>query len=246
VDGAVITIYGTWEVYGYPEYWTWAGEITTDIDGLASVLVGEYNPYGYAITSPIGDEPGGNYLNIGVEQTLPYEVYEIPDVVPGTMPAQAEVTEIDPLDAPELTLDYAFEVASYRTAGDGAYEGSFYIHHHDGGRLDAFVVDPVNYARFVDEEPFEAVIAEIAATDSATDVGLPVGEGWVLVLSNRAALASTMVGTLQVDVSDPAEGVVLDGVEPLDLPFRIPAGEHLAVELAPAEAWRWDAAGRAP
>ncbi len=233
VDGAVITLYGTWEVYGYPEYWAWAGEITTDIDGLASVLVGEYNPYGYAITSPIGDEPGGNYLNIGVEQTLPYEVYAIPDSVPGEMPALAAVTEIDPLDETELTLAYSFEVASYRTAGDGAYEGSFLVH-HEGGRLDAFVVDPANYARFVDEEPFEAVAAEFAATDGGADLDLPVGDGWVLILSNRTTLASTMVGTVQVEVSSLGGGVGLDGVEPLDLPFRIPAGEHLAVELAPS------------
>ena len=233
VDGALITIYGTWEVYGYPNYWTWAGEITTDLDGHASVLVGEYNPYGYSITSPIGDEPGGNYLNIGVDQTLPYEVYPIADSVPGTMPLQADATAVDPADDPDVTLEASFSVTSHRIEGDGAYTGTFLIH-HDGGRLDAFVLDAANYDLFTADEPFEAAAVEIGVTDSDLAVDLPLGDGWLLVLSNRATLAATMVGTLSVGataVGDPWP----EDPTPLDLPFRIPAGEHLAVELAPGE-----------
>jgi len=234
VDGAVITIYGTWEVYGYPEAWAWAGEITTGLDGRASALVGEYNPYGYSISSPLGDNPEGNYLYVGVEQTLPYETYAIADDVPGVMPPLPDVTEVASADTAELSLDFTFDVESHRVAADGAYEGSFSIA-EEGGRLDAFVVDAANYALFLDDEPFEAAYAETEITAGAAIVQLPLAEGWVLVLSNRTSLATTMIGDLAVDVTALQDDAWPEEVTPLDTALRIPPGEHLAVELAPSE-----------
>ena len=233
VDGALVTIYGTWEVYGYPESWAWAGEVTTGLDGRASAPVGEYNPYGYAITSPIGDSPGGNYLTIGVDQTLPYETYTIVDDVPGTMPSQADVSEATQSEVAELALEYTFEVEGHRVAADGAYEGSFSIA-QDGGRLDAFVLDAANYALFLDDQPFEAVVADTAVAAGATTVQLPLGDGWLLVLSSRTALATTMIGDLAVGASALDDTAWPEEIPALEIPFRIPPGEHLAVELAPS------------
>jgi len=232
VDGAIIFIYGTWEVYGYPNEWAWAGEVVTDLDGRASTLVGEYNPYGYSIYTPIGDEPGGNYLKVGIDETLPNEVYLIADGVDGTMPPRPEASVVEPDDA-TVALSFGFEVESYRVAADGAYTGSFSLE-HDGGRLDAFVVDADNYERFLDDEEFEAWAVEQDASSADVTVDVPHSDDWTLVLSNRDTLASTMVGSLTVSVA-PAGDVTWIGDEPapIETRLRIPPGEHLAIELAP-------------
>ena len=59
VDGASITIFGTWAVYGHGDAWTYASETVTDIDGYALATVGKHNPYGYAVYSSVADLPGG-------------------------------------------------------------------------------------------------------------------------------------------------------------------------------------------
>ncbi len=234
VDGAMISIYGTWEVYGYPDQWAWAGEVVTDLDGQASTIVGEYNPYGYIVSSSVGEYPGGDLLDVGVWETLPYETYTIVTDLEGTTPARPEADEVDPADDAAVTLTASFAVESYRVAADGAYTGTF-SREFDGGRLDAFVMDDDSYAAFLDDEDFAAwaVTQDAGEADIAVDV--PHTDGWVLVLSNRDTLASTMVGWLQVAI-EPAGDVEWtgDAAQPaLDMRLRIPPGDHLAIELAP-------------
>ena len=231
VDGAIIFIYGTWEVYGYPDEWAWAGEVVTDLDGRASTLVGEYNPYGYSIYTPIGDEPGGNYLKIGVDQSQPNAFYLIGDNVDGTMPARPEATQVD-ADGAGVTLSFAFEVESYRVSADGAYSGSF-SREYDGGRLDAFVLDDDNYARFLDDEDFEAWAVEQDVDSADVSLDLPLSDGWQLVLSNRDTLSSTMVGSLSVSAGPSGDETWVGDSPTLESRLRIPPGEHLAIELVP-------------
>jgi hypothetical protein len=232
VDGAVVLIYGTWAVYGYPDQWAWAGEVITDLDGYATTPVGEFNPYGYAVYSNIGDDPGGDYLYEGVEQSVPYETYALTSSIGAAMPdgadpAEADLTEGKPLD---VTWSAAFEVESYRVDADGTYGGSMSVE-HTGGRLDTFVVDAANYELFKDDQPFEAQAAELDATSGEISMDLPRDKSWALVLSNKGVVASTMVGTLAVTAAAAGDAEWTSDAEPLEMRYQIPPGEYLTVTM---------------
>lgn len=234
VDGALVTIYGTWEVYGHPEAWAVASEVVTDLVGHAEITVGEANPYGYAVTSGIGDTPGGDHLFRAVERTEPFETYPVTAAVPGEMPEPAAATEAD-LTAgadPELTLSVSFDVESYRTAQDGRLYGSF-SWEQDGGHLDAYLVDETNYSLFRSGDPFQAALVSVDAADGVTDHALPRTKTWYLVLSNADFIASTMVGSVSLAAA-PAAGISWTGDAPeLTYRFRIPPGEHVCITLTP-------------
>ena len=61
VDGAVVSIFGNWSVYGYPDEPAWASEGTTDANGDVDSLVGEGNPYGWSVGSAAGTDPDPGY-----------------------------------------------------------------------------------------------------------------------------------------------------------------------------------------
>ncbi len=232
VDGALINLFGTWEVYGYPDQWGWTGMLVTGLDGRASAVVGEENPYGYQLHTPIGDNPVGNYLHQGVTRTKAYETYTIDDDVPGVMPTRLDVAEADLAGGNEagLTLDLQFEVESHRVTAPSPFGGSFSVN-YESGRLDLYLVDEDNLERFEDGDDFEAQIVELDVTDGAHQLDLPHSGSWTLLLANPTALSTTMVGSVTVS-AQPVDGVEWDGDAPtLETRFQIPPGEYLGIEL---------------
>ena len=233
VDGAVVTVYGTWAVYGYPDAWTWAAELITDIDGFASSTVGEYNPYGYSVASPIGNEPGGDSLYQGVEMSEPYETYLLTQAIGGAMPADLDLAEADLTDGEPLDARWqlAFDVEGHRIEADGSYSGKLSLE-QEGGHLDAFVVDAANYDLFKDGEPFEAQTSLLDAATGELSVELPRTRSWALVLSNTGVLSSTMVGSLEFSAEAAGEAAWTADAESLQRRFQIPPGEYLAFTLS--------------
>jgi hypothetical protein len=234
VDGALVTVYGTWAVYGHPEQWAMASELVTGLDGHAEITVGEYNPYGFAIFSEIGDTPGAGSLFVATSWLEPYQTQAVDRTVPGTMPGHAAASEADLVaDAPaDVVLSVAMTVESVRIAADGKLFGTSRSE-RDGGRLDAYLVDAAGYAAYLAGEPFEA--QWLATGGSAIDESfdLPLDREWVLLLANDAFTRSTMVGSVDVAAAPPA-GVTWSTAAPsLDHRFRIGPGEHVAVELSP-------------
>jgi len=232
VDGALVTIYGTWEVYGHPESWAVASEVITDLAGFASLPVGEANPYGYAVTSAIGDNPGEGYLLRAVTRTEPWETYTTSTAVPGDMPAAPQATEADLSAgaAPEVALGVTFSVESYRIEGDGQLAGSF-SREHDGGRVDAFLLDEAGYDLFRAGEAFEALSVDLGAAEATVSYDLPRTKSWILVLSNTGTTASTMVGSVSVTASPYGDITWTSDVPALTHRFRIPPGEHVTITL---------------
>ncbi len=234
VDGALVTIYGTWAVYGRPDQWAVASELTTDLTGNALITVGEYNPYGYSVVSAVGDNPGAGYLNPGVDQTTPSATHEIVTNVPGTMPGNPNAAEADLTGGadPEVTLDVSFAIESYRIEGDGRLFGSF-SQEKDGGHVDAFLMDQDNYTRFQTNDAFEAVAIDLDADAGSFVEDLPRTKDWILVLANTSFTRSTMVGSVTVNVSPPGVITWTEDVPELHVRLRIPPGEHVAVTLSP-------------
>jgi hypothetical protein len=229
VDGAVVVIYGTWAVYGYPDYWTWAAELITDLNGYAFSTVGEFNPYGYAVYSEIGDDPGGDSLYQGVEQSVAFETYVLPTALSASMPAEPAASEVSPGDA-EMTVEFTFAVDGHRIGVDGSYLGSMSME-GDGGHVAAYVMDAANYNLYRDGEDFEAVVIETGSEGGTFSADLSRDKTWAVVLSNKSVTSTTMLGSVEVSVV-PAGGVVWDeDVAPLATRFQIPPGEFMAFSL---------------
>ncbi len=231
VDGAVVTLYGTWRVYGEPSLWNWSSEEVTDRDGVAVATVGETNEYGWSVASRAGDEPGGEYLNLGPDFTVAGETYVI-EVEVDAMPLELEVEEADLTDGAEaeavLTLDLA--VDGHRIEADGQWYGSSSIA-HEGGQVDVFVVNEDNYDLYQDDEPFEAQLVALGVAADTLSVELPLGDHWMVILSNTDAVASTMVGGIDARLTAP-EGMVYEAdPAPLQTRFRIPPGDYLSLRI---------------
>ncbi len=240
VDGAIVTIFGTWAVYGYPEYWAWAGEVVTDLSGYAIATVGKHNPYGFAVYSDVGDEPGGDYLNLGPEFTEPDETYSIEVELPGdrVLP-EVEESDLTGGAAAQATLQLSFDVQSHRIAANGGRVGSSTIYYgsfslqQDGGHLDSFVVNHANYELFAAGEPFQAMAVDLESVGSTTSLDLPLTESWTLILYNPS-VASTMVGDLNMSVQPAGDESWTGESEPLEQRFRIDPQDYLSVVLLPA------------
>jgi len=234
VEGALITIFGTWEVYGAPNSWTWAGELITDRAGHAETVVGEYNRYGYAVHSKIGNAQPGDSM-AGITPVLdPYETAELEIDLPGAVPAHPDATVADLTAGASVqaSVDLAISVEGHRLMGDGAFVGSYSLA-GEGGPIDVLVLDEAQYQAFEEGAAFQAQDAQWDVEQGELTVDLPLDRSWTLVLSNRHALAATAVGTVDVTAS-PAGAATWDG-GPVSLAhrFRIPPGEHLAIQLVP-------------
>jgi len=234
VDGALVTVYGTWAVYGEPDLWAPATEVLTGLDGRAHVTVGEYNPYGWSAVSAIGMFPEEGYLRRAVTMSDPGETYSIPIWIPAVMPEPLDVDEEDLAgdDEPEVSLSFEFAVESHRTLADGRHFGTF-TWAEEGGTVDALLVDAHNYDRYLEARSIDAEHVALAATEGEAILDLPRSEEWILVLANNAFVASTMVGHVAVSVAPFGEVEWTEPVEPIDYRFRIAPGEHVAITLEP-------------
>jgi len=241
VDGASVTIFGTWAVYGHGDSWTYASETVTDLDGYALATVGKHNPYGYAVYSELEDAPGGGSLYQAVDWIEEYETesFEVELTVPN--PGVLDITEvaIDPSLTPDADLRVQYTVDSHRTEGDGGFMTREYEYWYgsftkrgEGGRLDHFLVDVANLALFEAGEAFEASSVAYGNAGADLELTLPVTEPLYLVLYNPA-VTSHMVGSLDAMVT-PAPGADwLDEYQGWSLPFRIPPQGWLSLVLEP-------------
>ena len=234
VDGALVTIYGTWAVYGEPDAWAMASEVPTDANGYAAITVGEYNPYGWSVVSEIGDIPGEGYLRQLVDMTDPNETYSVDVRVPSFMPERPEITESDLAEGeePEVHLSLSLEVESYRVIADGRLFGSFSWEQEEG-RVDLFLVDDENYERLEAGEAYDAHYLNLDATTAEEAFELPRTGRWNLVLSNLSAVASTMVGSMTISASPYGDISWTEEVDDLVYRFRIPPGQHARITLDP-------------
>ncbi len=241
VDGASITIFGTWAVYGSPDSWTYASEVVTDLDGYALATVGKHNPYGYAVYSDVDDYPGNGSLYQACDWIEAYDTLTLDLQLGESSPGILDVAEADLTGgaAAQAVLSASWEVESHRVVGDGGYMtrqyeywyGSFAVE-GEGGYLDQLVVDQANLDLFEAGEAFEAMALEQGASSGVMALDLPQDRSWFLVLYNPT-VSSFMVGDLTTEVTA-AEGLAwTTGVEPVQTRFRIPPRDYVAVELAP-------------
>ncbi len=242
VDGASVTIFGTWAVYGHGDAWNYASETVTDLDGYAMATVGKHNPYGYAVYSELEDAPGNSSLYEACEWIEEYDTlgFDVQLTVPN--PGTLDITEtgFSPGQTADAVLAFSYTVDEHHTAGDGGfmtrqYEywwGSF-VKAGEGGRLDHFIVGEADLAAFEAGESFTAVAVQRGVESADIQAELPFeGGAYYLVLYNPA-VTSHMVGTMDASVT-PADGASWTGEpEPVSTRFRIPPRGYLSLALEP-------------
>ncbi|MBN2799974.1 MAG: hypothetical protein JXX28_12580 [Deltaproteobacteria bacterium] len=208
VDGALVTVFGNWGVYGHPEAPTWAAEAVTGLDGVATLTVGEANRYWWAVSSPIGDAPGDQRIYNGPSWTEPGVTYPLKARLPDRLPAAPDAAA---LTAPggELSLTARAEVVGARVAANGGLydldrdyvQGSFSLE-IDGGRVTTFAVDAAQLAAFEGGQHFEAYGVQREAPVTDATLSLPDQGAWYWVVANTDTLASTMIVDVSLSVSD--------------------------------------------
>ena len=205
VDGAVVTVVGNWSVYGEPDAGAWASEGHTDTDGIARITIGEGNPYGFLVESPVGDDPGGGrYYGGVVEDAVWGEVYGIQSQVSGAI-ARPEVTVEAPTADAHATLTLDLDLRGGRIEVDGAYRGVGHVP-TDTALLDVFVLEPSQYDAFVAGAPFTAAAAASDLSAGGLTTGLPMDRDWVVVVANTRFASTAVLGaaTLQLEATEAA------------------------------------------
>lgn len=166
----------------------------TDNEGRCSFLVGDRLDYAARVASAIGNEP--NVGNERIELVLaaaPGGQYAHSVSLDGLMPMlDVAVVEAQADDDSPYRLVVSFAVTGQRLVGDvWADDVAPYTQHiekADGGRVDFFIADAVEYEKFTAGAPFDAFNVHLDAADARTIVPIPPTADWHCVFSNQTRL----------------------------------------------------------
>ncbi len=228
IDGARITMYGRVEVYGYYNSW-WRNTVAvTDLDGRATLTLGEANDYAWRVDHSIGSFPS-DPDQIRHSHSWPYDsdVITLDDWIPATMPAGHQGEAGDLVGENKTNMEVTIEVTpdSHRIQAPTWFGTSTVA--HDGGRITRFVVDESNYEDFVAGESFEAMELDELTEAATTSLDLASRRPWWVVLANIGPTSTTMIGDLQVSATGDW------GTVEVDERYIVGPGEHVAVALTP-------------
>ncbi len=221
VDGARVAVYGPNTTYeDMAGTWWYATEGVTDVDGKARITLGEKRTIAIRVSSELGNFPvEDNKVNTVVQESVAGQDEAYTVTLEGAMPAPLAVTKkaVEPGED-LLRVEVAQTVTGYRLLGQSRYGTTFSLE-HDRGKLDRFVLDGENYAKFQAGEPFEAADLVMAADSDEQVLELPAEGAWTLVLSNNDPRATAAVGDLVVNA--------------LSVDFALLPGDYVAIDLTP-------------
>ncbi len=237
VDGAMVSVFGPILVYpDYEGYWWYVTEGVTDLNGVVELSLGEANAYAIRVDSAIGSEPEAldNIMPV-VEWSEPGTVVEEVVTLGEDADDRAVTTWADLTEGvrPEARLTLAHSVDTHRLRGTSYMLGDTFDREGEGGRLDRFVVDEVNYQKFKDGVDFQALATGMDLELDSTSVELPLDRSWYVVFGNQGPLSTAMVGSVSLAL-DPLEDA--DWTEPVlwEEDVALPAGGYYTVRLDPA------------
>ncbi|MCK6508056.1 hypothetical protein L6R53_32610 [Myxococcota bacterium] len=213
VDGALVSVIGNWSVYGYPSKPAWASEGHTGPDGVAEILVGEGNPYGFMVASAAGFDPEeGYFYGNQVQDAVAGQVYELSAIVDGELPPLPDWQGVAVEGAAEATVSVAMRLERGLTEVDGAYRGVARAEVL-GVLADLAVVDEAGLQALLDgQEQVPVAGVQQAAAETSLSLDLPLDRSWYLVVRNSHHVATTVLGDLEVTVS-PAGGATFETVQ---------------------------------
>jgi hypothetical protein len=222
-DGTIETRTIEKEVYSeYEGQWWYITEAVTDIEGVARLTLGEKNQYAVRVISPLGTYPvEENTIAPIIDASVACRLEQITlPALEGSMPAPVALASETTVKEPDMTATIDLQVDGFRLEGNSA-RGHSFSEAKSAGALDRFVVSETNYDKFLAGESFEAIDHAFRATSETVEVDLVRDTPTYVVLANRETLATAAVGRITVSVDDNV----------LETPYRLRAGEHLAVRI---------------
>lgn len=224
VDGATVTM---WSAYG--DSWWFAGELATGPDGVASVALGADLAFAYMVTSPLGDYPGGGYIDIATEGTAAGETTTVIATLGGTLDTVPVPTSVGL--SPDTTTDAHLSVT---TAVEGRVMPTSWRYEESWATVAAAPALTTWVMTAADYEAFLAGDTFAVAADDLADVALPSTEPWVVVLLNQGTAVTGAVGTASLELSPDAGAAFVESTT-WSSDLALLPGEHVAVELTPGE-----------
>ncbi|HCH62655.1 MAG: hypothetical protein CL927_12530 [Deltaproteobacteria bacterium] len=224
VDGASVVLYSP-----YDTFWWYAGEATTNMNGMISVPLAADKEFAARVDSVIGSNPTdeGTITRIttgaaaGTIETVRMGLRGSVQLF-GTRRVEADDGE------PLAELHIAGSTRLARTIGTSSrYAPDTYTQEAEPPALSWFLTDAEGYAAFEAGEPY-TVYAE---GELAEELAVPLGalEDRIAVVVHDRAVATTVFGEFEMTLAD------LSGtrLEPVVKDVVLAPGEHYAVEVVP-------------
>jgi len=233
VDGARVLVYGAKD----DGLWYYVYEAFSDVAGVARANIGRAHDYAMLVQTPFGDWPEpdtlGPLVTGPVEDDLVSAEVTVPGhPEPGPVPTDA-YTELVGDAAPEVDLRLEVRLDGTRTLQATLTYDTTFSRADAGARISGFFTGAAGYAAFkAGEDPPAAAAALFITGDEVLDVQLPLDREWYAVLANPGFLHTVVVGSAVLTATSPG-GDDVGWPGPLETPFEIPPGEHLALRLAP-------------
>jgi hypothetical protein len=204
VDGASVVLWTP-----YDTSWWYAGELLSDVDGIARFPVGADKQVGYIVQSTLGEYPGGNTLDIATDGLAAGGTERVEVVLDDAGPVAPEAVSVASGGTEALSLELVAEGRARGTSLRFDEESSLAT---AAPPLSTWVLSEDGYAAYLSGESFETFEGDLD----------PEGT-YVVVVANRSRVSTAAVGTLRIGFRGQAHEDVLS----------LPAGEHIAVRLAP-------------
>jgi hypothetical protein len=217
VDGASVIVYSP-----YDDWWWYAGEQATDLDGVARFVLGADKEYIYQVMYADGDDVAFSNSAYATRGTPAGETTVVGVSLPVAIAERASPMEAEAVEHPGAVVSVAVTAAG-RLAADSARFG-------EEGSLD--VAAPVLETWVLRADDYEAMVAgDSFAVLAGSEID--PSEDWVVVLANLDARATSALVSADISVApmgDAFAGTATHHVERALLP-----GEHLAVRIPAIE-----------
>jgi len=227
VDGANVQIYTEW--YYDENTYVKPIEYSTDSNGFASFVLGDNRNYYIRVESPIGNYPEDkNDLIQVIETSEPDMLYTWECNLDGGI-VRLDTVKVDHDPRVSLlSLVALFQVDSEWIYGQTSGKG--YCEPSDTGKIDYFICDAENLAKYLDGEQFSVFEFGEDIQEASPSIYVREGERLYLVLSNDKRLRNAQLGSVSVQYRD-EEGMSIMDLDEIETDFRIHPGERLIVGL---------------
>lgn len=224
VPGAAVAIITPWG-----DSWGYAGETSTDIDGVASFEVRADSDYAFRVEHPtMGVYPDESFT-YGSQGVAAGEV----DVTEVSLAGSRPLLPIRTVEALDVTTPSALLTVSGGIESTRVYTSSWrfaeqFSLQDEPVEVRWFLTDDVGYAAFV--EGADHVVFAEGALGEEVSMELAFAKSWRLVVVNEDAVSTAAVGDLELLVEPTADARWEGSLEHAER-LRLMPGEHVAVSL---------------
>jgi len=224
IDGASVVLFSP-----YDDFWWYAGEAATDMDGVVSIPVVSEMEVALRVESAIGNFP---VEDNSIRRVTAGEATGSVDTVRITVEASTQMfgasTLAEDAEAPIAALTVSGTTRTVRTvSGSFRFSPDTFTAEVEATPLRWFVTDMAGFDAFELGDDY-AVLAEGTLAD-ASEVPLSTVEDRVVVVVNDIGVSTVAMGNWSLALADEAGALISD----LQTEFVLEPGDYHAVEVIP-------------